>query len=34
VPPAVEGAVDVAERLRAYGVPVHVLAPVEEPVPA
>jgi hypothetical protein len=34
VPPAVEGAAEVAGGLRAYGVPVRVLAPVEEPVPA
>jgi hypothetical protein len=34
VPPAVEDADGVAERLRAYGVPVHVLTPVGEPVPA
>lgn len=34
VPPAVEGADEVAERLRAYGVPVHLLERVEEPVPA
>ena len=34
VPPAVENAAEVAQALRAYGVPVHVLAPVEEAVPA
>ena len=34
VPPAVDNADEVAEALRAYGVPVHVLAPVVEAVPA
>jgi hypothetical protein len=34
VPPAVESADEVAEALRAYGVPVHVLTPVVEAVPA
>jgi hypothetical protein len=34
VPPAVDNADEVAEALRAYGVPVRVLAPVEEAVPA
>jgi len=34
VPPAVERAEDVADALSAYGVPVHVVAPVEEAVPA
>jgi hypothetical protein len=34
VPHAVERREEVAEALRAYGVPVHVLEPVEEAVPA
>jgi hypothetical protein len=34
VPSAVDGAVETAEALRAYGVPVRVLRPVEELVPA
>jgi hypothetical protein len=34
VPPAVENAEEVAEALLAYGVPVHLPAPVEQPVPA
>jgi hypothetical protein len=34
VPPAVEGRREVAEALCAYGVPVHVLEPIREPVPA
>jgi hypothetical protein len=34
VPPAVVNAEEVAEALRAYGVPVHVLEPVELAVPA
>jgi hypothetical protein len=34
VPPAVEHADEVAEALRAYGVPVYVLEPVELAVPA
>lgn len=34
VPPAVEEPAEVAEALAAYGVPVHVLEPVREAVPA
>src|ERR671934_176681 len=34
VPPAVEARDEVAEAMRAYGVPVHVLEPVAEAVPA
>jgi hypothetical protein len=34
VPPAVERADDVADALQAYGVPVHVLEPIKEAVPA
>jgi len=34
VPPAVENADEVADALRAYGVPVHVLEPMVEAVPA
>lgn len=34
VPPAVDNPVEVAEALRAYGAPLHVLEPVEPAVPA
>jgi len=34
VPPAVEGQREIADALRAYGVPVHVLEPIREAVPA
>jgi len=34
VPPAVEGQGEIADALRAYGVPVHVLEPIREAVPA
>jgi hypothetical protein len=34
VPPAVENADEVADTLRAYGVPVHALEPIVEAVPA
>jgi len=34
VPPAVEGRREIADALRAYGVPVHVLEPIREAVPA
>lgn len=34
VPPVVRGADEVAEQLRAYGVPVHLLAPTRETVAA
>jgi hypothetical protein len=34
VPPAVENADEVADALRAYGVPVHALEPMVEAVPA